>query len=423
MQRGNSDSALQLYEALVKRHGTERVPPATCALLIRDLVQRGDRAERALLLYDQARKQGMPRDLSTFSAAIFACAQRRQLYARTFDLLQEMDAWECGPVPMHVYEHLLFACAKVGDFETARGIWRHLLEKSAPVTESNARGLFRISAQAMANLLWVLASVETDETKKSVWRQVCYPDAIRKEVLEMAQSVVQMARQRGVLQEKHLGALLAVCANLKFPQEAEHVFYSLYPQEGFQRHPQAFESMLNLCDSLENYQGAVRIKALADELKVTPRLSYAAWQSLVRCAAHVRQLKHAVELMEEMYSYGHRPRPSGFRLLHLRLFEEELFALHERFKKLCPVHTPEELKVIEKLGYEPRPVESWKVRSVKVQDMFDHLYGGLPKNQRPRLVDQETRNKLNPQKFYDWFAESFEKEREAIGRKLRMLEF
>lgn len=356
--------ALRLYAMLKLRLAPL---PTTCARIIIHLA-RSDFVEKAMLEYEEAVKLGMPKNAVTHSAMIYACSKRKGFYAKAFELLHQMDV-NGMPVDLRVYNNILYACAKVSDLRTALIIWS-TIQKRAENDDT-----FTPNVHTFSNILWSLASVETNQNKISL--RPFIHSVTPMEIMGHAIRILHSMQSSGVpMDERIITAYLTVAANHRFREVAERVFNVEFDKYGYKRTALAYDVMFAMYDALEDYKASVALKKRLDAEGMTRGLSLDGWRSLVRTAALATRLDEAVAYLEEMNSHGHVPNSEAMQALHLRIFENERWDLRERMLKL--VRHPAALHSTSMAG--------WRNRAEKLDAMMEHLYGHLPKQDRPRLA-------------------------------------
>ena len=232
-----------------------------------------DNVERAFLLHKRLIGAGMASNASCFEALIYAASKRKDYFPDAIDLFRQMVLLKM-PIGIKVYNHLLQACAKVADLNTAMSLWRSVLDGTDPAVKP--------SVYTCTSYLWALSAVETPDTKISN-RDFVYRMP-KLELVTAADEVIQYMADNAIQMSPHTAsALLALYSNLRMGERAEQLFWETIPARGFERSPFAYEFMFKLYDNTRDYGGAAKVhaQALVENIKVP----YEGWRALIRCAA------------------------------------------------------------------------------------------------------------------------------------------
>lgn len=313
---------------------------------------KNDYVEKAFKVYKELLAQGLTPNSHTHSALIYAGSKRKEFYPQIVDLFKEMQSLGMS-IDIRVYNHLLVGCGKVADLQTALSLWDQLC--------SGETNLFPTEV-TVANMLWALASVETEVDKISL-RQFHY-DMNPEELKKNAEDVYDWAVSAGLPINGYVkNAFLAVMTNHVFVERAEQIFKDLVSGSNKDALPHSYELMLKLYDSAEDYpkSQALILNAQATGIK----LSFEAWRAGVRTAALTDHLEESVETLQCMVNAGHRPSVKDIKALHLRLCENEKWTLKKRMDELCLPPVKPSIN----------PFTTWRQRSVKLHNLLKDVYG------------------------------------------------
>lgn len=229
--------------------------------------------EKAFLTFEQVTKQGMIPNIPCMVSLIYAASKRKEYYSKAMEIHRQMELLNM-PIPLPVYNHLLYACGKVADLGTALKLWKKLTTSEDAARQANQ--------YTICNFLWVLASVETMHTKLS--RRAFVYELDRDELDKTVMEVLKFIDERQIPRTAHLmNALLGFYSNNWKQKQAEELFWQTLPATGIARTPFTFELMFKLYDNVKNYEGACQIYNHLKEEKVS--LPYEGWRALIRSAA------------------------------------------------------------------------------------------------------------------------------------------
>lgn len=312
-----------------------------------------ENVEQAFRLHRELSAQGMTANGPVLASLIHAASKRKEYFATAVDLFRQMELLKI-PIHLPVYNHMLYACAKVSDIATAMSLWRTLFSADSAV---------RPNEYSCANYLWALASVEAACSRISK-RGFTYDQVAPREIARAAQEVVDFMQENRLVINKHcVSALLAIYSNNRLREPAERLFWEGGPLRAAARSPFAFELMFKLYDNIADYQGAQKVHQELQKhaLKIPPE----GWRALARTAALTEHLEEAVQHVEEMVAQGYKPTLSDLKHVALRLHERERTDLVSRLKRLC---VPDRL-------HAPNPLLPWLQRSKAVGTLLEGVYG------------------------------------------------
>ena len=234
---------------------------------------RFDEVEKAFLTHKQLSHQGMTPNGECLSALIYAASKRKEYFATAIEIYRQMDLLKI-PIELSVYNNLLFACSKVSDLSTAIGLWQKVL--------SSADTTLCPNEHTCCNFLWVLASVETMDSKISK-RDFVY-DMRLEDIVDAANQVYRYVQSQSIPVTPHLlSALLAVYSNSKQKELAEQLFRDICDRYGLARNPFTYELMFKLYDNVCDYDAARAVYSQCIQEGI--RLPYEGWRALARAAA------------------------------------------------------------------------------------------------------------------------------------------
>lgn len=257
------------------------------------------------------------------------------------------------PIDIRVYNNMLQATAKVADVATGLELWNRLLSEKSLVPNEIT----------VANLLWTLASVETEEDKIS--KRSYHYDGNPAELKQLAFNVFEAAKDelKVPINSYILNGLLAVMANHNFVQEAEEIFTKRFTSLGLAHTAATYEIILKMYDAQRSFEKTVELLEEAKTKKLV--LSQEAWRAAIRTASLTTNLQTAIQWLKEMVNAGYKPSEQELRALHLRLCEEEKWHLRQEMGKVClPPVEPS-----------PNPYTDWRQRSMRIAKLLEKVYG------------------------------------------------
>lgn len=262
-ERDNAEFAWEVFDELQSK----AIPSAEVANTMIMQCGKRDEVERAFLLYRRLVAMGMTTNAPCTEALIYAASKRKEYFPKAIELFRQMELLKM-PVNIKVYNHLLQACSKVADLNTAMALWQSVLDSSDPT--------IRPTVYTCTNYLWALSAVETPSTKISK-RDFVY-QVSKDEIVRAAEEVIQYMKDNGIASADHtVSALLAIYSNLRLVEKAEKLFWET------NRTLYSYDFMFKLYDNVQSYAGAAKIYAqmVVDQV----RAPYEAWRALIRTAA------------------------------------------------------------------------------------------------------------------------------------------
>lgn len=381
--------ALQWYDRLIAR-----MPPTPeiCSLLLQHHIKK-DEPERALWLFEGAVKQGMPRyHPITQNFLIQATAKRRHLYGEMWTLVRQLDTHGMGSATSAVYASILEACGRVGDLQSAMCTWRFLQrhDSASSLNQLSANknivnniravnGLLLIDGVVLTNMLYCLAAIDTDNNKISVRRNIVHSKLKGKDLVGLSTKILSTMLAQGhvKMHPRLLHAYLAVACSHKMQELAERIFFVEFEKYGCGHSRPAIDIMMRMWDSVQRYEKAKALREWARQQNIA--LGLDAYRSLIRCAALSNKLDEAMchlgDMITNVYGGKQGPPHSSMRLLHLKIFEAERWDLHYRLVTMLDFPKP----------VKKNPMSAWRVRAEGLNEIFEHLYGHLPRRERPRI--------------------------------------
>jgi pentatricopeptide repeat protein len=272
----------------------KQVSPANnnlCALAIRSCGKNSE-VEKAFLVYEELLNTGIRPNDVLLTSLLYACCQRKDYYPEAFEIVKQLESYGYS-ASLQVYNDLLLGCAKNSDLKTGCKVWEELNKTSKP------------TATSVTHILYVLASVETLETKGSTSEFVyaISPEEIVAKAREIYSDWLLKIKARP--NSNILSAFLAVLTKNRQTTLAKSIFYDEHAHWNLARHPNSYESMFQLYESTKDFKSALELRKEALEAKIP--LTFCAQLALISTAALVGEIELGLELVREIIMSGQKP--------------------------------------------------------------------------------------------------------------------
>lgn len=334
--------------------------------------------EMAYKLYNQMSELGVKSGPDSLISLIHACSKRKDFYNEGFLLLEKLEKIH-QDIPIAVYNTLLYACAKNSDLKTGMIIWKKLNE----CKEQNKLTLNQVS---FANIMWLLASVETSETKISEKNFVydLKPSDILQKITEIKNSITIPWNAY------MLNAYLAAISNQLCVAESENVFYEQFSNLALIPTPHSAEILLKLYDTCMQknkqftlkklnekeytdmgreigsirrvfYEKSKKLEEFCNQNHIS--LTYSSMRSLIRIASFNDDMDYARAVFKKMLKSVPKIQFSQMKLFYTKAIENERHDIAQEIATVCVADMKK-----------PRFSE-WKERTFLIDRLLDNVYG------------------------------------------------
>ena len=231
------------------------------------------RIEMGIKLYNEIVTSGMEPNPVTHSAMIYLCTRSKNYFSTAISFYDQMTLLNF-PIHLRAHNYMLQGCSKVADLDRAMVIWNLLIEKS--VNEPKLKP----NEFSLSSILWVLASVETGETKLS--KREFHYEMDKGDLVQMATDIYLQGTAI-VKPKSHLSnGYLAVLTDNLAVEKAEHLFHNEM-MDNCRRTEHSYELMFKMYDTLRDYDKTRELKIKMDsENLIVP---FEGWRAMIRTAA------------------------------------------------------------------------------------------------------------------------------------------
>ena len=267
LKSGDNEKAENLFSIVKSRC----IPsPELTGMILMNYGKTG-RVEMGIKLYHEIIASGMEPNPVTHSAMVYLCSKSKAHYTKATAFYDQMALFNF-PMHLRVHNYMLQGCSKVADLDRAMKIWNKLIDSTDPKLKPNEFSL--------SSILWVLASIETVETKLS--KRDFHYDMDKNDLVQMATDIYRQGT--AIIQpNSHLSnGYLAVLTDNLAVEKAEHLFHN-ETVDNCKRTEHSYELMFKMYDELRDYDKTRALKVKMDsENLIVP---FEGWRAMIRTAA------------------------------------------------------------------------------------------------------------------------------------------